>query len=86
MRRPLHPPGRAAARLRRRDIVEQTFTADEAIHATALTPSLPATIRELAELDPDTLASMHGASYGDCHEALHALADAYLHRLENSMP
>lgn len=69
------------------DIVEWAFTADDAMHSTAITPSLPATLRDLADLDPDTLAVMHGASFnGDCRDALHALADGYLHRLENSMP
>jgi len=69
------------------DIVEWAFTADDAMHTTAITPSLPATLRDLGDLAPDTLAVMHGASFnGDCRDALYALADGYLHRLENSMP
>lgn len=39
---------------------------------------MPATLRELAELKPSTLAIMHGASFrGDCAAALNSLADAY---------
>ncbi|MEA2717407.1 MAG: hypothetical protein QOI99_1724 [Actinomycetota bacterium] len=69
------------------DIVEWALAADDALHATAVTPSLPATLRQLADLDPDTLAVMHGASFnGDCRDALHALSEGYLHRLENQMP
>ena len=69
------------------DIVEWALAADDVMQSTAITPSLPATLLELAEMRPDTLAVMHGASYnGDCRDALHALAEAYLHRLENSMP
>jgi flavorubredoxin len=69
------------------DIVEQTLFADEKINATALTPFTAPTIRRLAELEPDTLATMHGSAYdGDCQEAIHALADAYQRRLEAAMP
>jgi flavorubredoxin len=69
------------------DIVEWALRAEEILQSTAITPSLPATLRELAELAPETLAIMHGASFnGDSRDALHALAEAYLHRLENQMP
>ena len=69
------------------DIVEWAFEADDALGGTALTPSLPAMLLELAEMRPDTLAIMHGASFnGDCRDALHALSEGYLHRLENKMP
>ena len=35
-------------------------------------------MRQLAELDVDTLALMHGPAYtGDCHAALGDLADDY---------
>ncbi len=69
------------------DIVEWALAAEDTLRATAITPSLPATLLELAEIRPDTLAVMHGASLnGDCRDALHALAEAYLHRLENQMP
>jgi len=69
------------------DIVEWAFIADEALQSTAITPSLPATLRQLADIAPETLAVMHGASFnGDCRDALYALSEGYLHRLENSMP
>jgi hypothetical protein len=39
---------------------------------------VPATLRRLADLQPSTLAIMHGGSYrGDGGTALRALADAY---------
>lgn len=69
------------------DIVEWALAADDAMHATAITPQLCTTLLELAEIAPDTLAVMHGASFnGDCRDALHALSEGYLHRLENQMP
>jgi flavorubredoxin len=69
------------------DIVEQTLFADRKINATALTPFTAPTIRRLAELEPDTLATMHGSAYdGDCQEAIYALANAYQRRLEEAMP
>jgi flavorubredoxin len=69
------------------DIVEWAFEAEDTLGATAITPSLCATLLELAEIRPDTLAVMHGASFnGDCRDALHALSEGYLHRLENKMP
>ncbi len=50
--------------------------------ATCLTPHTAPTIRRLAELEPTTLAIMHGASYnGDASKALLALADDYDRRL-----
>ncbi len=69
------------------DIVEWALAADEAMQSTAITPSLPATLRDLADLAPETLAVMHGASFnGDCRDALYALSEGYLHRLESQMP
>lgn len=64
--------------LTRSDIVEPARAAEQVFRATALTPATGATIRRLAELQPRTLALMHGASYeGDCVRALHDLAAAY---------
>ena len=69
------------------DIVEWALAADDAMGATAITPALPAALRELADLDPEVLAVMHGASFnGDCRDALYALSEGYLHRLEERMP
>jgi flavorubredoxin len=64
--------------LTRSDIVGPAKAAEEVFHASALTATTGATIRALAELHPQTLALMHGASFaGDCERALRELADAY---------
>ena len=60
------------------DIVGPAKQAEEMFHATCLTPATGATIRNLAALDPKTLALMHGSSFnGDAPEALRQLADLY---------
>lgn len=60
------------------DIVGPALAAEEVFHATALTPTTGATIRNLANLEPQTLATMHGAStQTECTRALRSLADAY---------
>lgn len=60
------------------DIVAAALAAEEMFGATAQTPNTAPTIRRLADLEPRTLAIMHGPSYaGDCVQALHDLADAY---------
>lgn len=51
---------------------------EEVFHATSLGPLSAPTLRRLAELEPRTLALMHGPSYsGDGAAALRGLADAY---------
>jgi len=60
------------------DIVGPAQKAEELFRATCLTPTTGATIRKLADLDPKTLAVMHGSSFnGDVHQALIDLADLY---------
>lgn len=60
------------------DIVEPALFAEQAFHATALTPTTGATIRRLAALEPRTLAVMHGSSTNvRCSESLLRLADGY---------
>ncbi|MFI5718561.1 MBL fold metallo-hydrolase [Nocardia sp. NPDC051750] len=60
------------------DLVEPAAVAEEVFHATSLGPAVPATLRRLAELEPATLAVMHGSGYtGDCAQALHDLATVY---------
>ncbi|MCT7658716.1 MBL fold metallo-hydrolase [Mycobacterium deserti] len=60
------------------DIVEPALAAEEFFHATGLTINLQPTLRRLAELNPTTLALMHGATYaGDGAGQLRALADGY---------
>ncbi len=60
------------------DLVDRAIAAEQMFSGTSLSPAVPATLRRLAELQPRTLAVMHGASYvGDGAAALRALADAY---------
>jgi flavorubredoxin len=64
------------------DIVGPASVAEDVFRATCLTPETGPTIRKLADLQPKTLALMHGSSFsGDCPAALHALADDYDARL-----
>jgi len=64
------------------DIVAPAMAAEDMFGATALGPQTAPTLRRLAELEPATLALMHGASYrGDGGAALRALADRYEERL-----
>jgi hypothetical protein len=47
-------------------------------HATCLAPHTAATLRSLGDLEPTTLAVMHGSSYqGDGRKALYELAAGY---------
>lgn len=64
------------------DVLDAAAMAEDIFGATALTPSTAPTIRALADLQPTTLAIMHGSSYtGDAPGALLALADLYEQRL-----
>ena len=63
-------------------MLDAAAQAEDMFGATCLTPQTAPTIRALAELEPRTLAIMHGSSYnGDCAAALLALADEYDRRL-----
>jgi flavorubredoxin len=60
------------------DIVGPAMEGEEMFLASSLTPALAPTIRKLADLQPATMAIMHGSSYsGDCAGTLNALADYY---------
>ena len=60
------------------DVVGAALAAEGMFHATALAPSTPATLRSLGDLNPTTLAIMHGSSFnGDGRQALYDLADGY---------
>jgi flavorubredoxin len=60
------------------DILEAAVMAEDVFGATCLTPRTGATIRDLAQLAPTTLAVMHGSCFaGDGAKALLALADVY---------
>jgi flavorubredoxin len=64
------------------DIVGPSMEAEELFLASSLTPALAPTIRKLAELEPATMAIMHGSSYsGDCAGSMNALADYYAKRV-----
>jgi len=64
------------------DVLDAAAMAEDVFGATALTPNTAPTIRALADLQPTTLAIMHGSSYtGDASSALLALADLYEQRL-----
>ncbi len=63
------------------DIVAPALETEDLFMASSLTPALAPTIRKLAELQPSTLAIMHGPSFsGDGAGMLHGLADAYAKR------
>jgi flavorubredoxin len=65
------------------DIVDPAAQAEDVFGATCLTPRTGPTIRGLANLEPTTLAVMHGSCFnGDTRAALNALADDYDQRLE----
>ncbi|MDR2985578.1 MAG: hypothetical protein LBV34_12125 [Nocardiopsaceae bacterium] len=64
------------------DIVGPAIDAEDASHASAVTPSTASTVRNLAAWKPRTLALMHGPSFtGDAAGALGGLADDYERRL-----
>ena len=64
------------------DVVGPALQAEDLFGATCLTPGTAPAIRSLAELEPRTMALMHGpAVTGDCGQALRDLADAYEARL-----
>lgn len=68
------------------DLIQPALDAEDVFNATALTPATAPTIRSLAELEPRTLALMHGPAYaGDARAALLDLADAYEARLAASL-
>ena len=60
------------------DVVGPALVAESMFHATALAPHTGQTIRALGDLEPSTLAIMHGPSFqGDGKRALYDLAAAY---------
>ncbi len=70
--------GESPALVHDADLIQPALDAEDLFGATALTPETASTIRGLADLDPRTLALMHGPAYaGDCRQALLDLADAY---------
>ncbi|HEU4360728.1 MAG TPA: MBL fold metallo-hydrolase [Mycobacterium sp.] len=73
----LEHPGRCPA-LTESDCVAPALEAEAIFHATGLTTNLAPTLEQLAQLQPRTLALMHGASFtGDGAAQLRALSDGY---------
>jgi flavorubredoxin len=65
------------------DIIGPAAEAEDLFRASCLAPSSATTVERLADLDPITLALMHGSSFtGDCVGALHALAADYRRRID----
>lgn len=68
------------------DLIQPAMDAEDMFGGTSLTASTAPTIRGLAELEPRTLALMHGPAFaGDCRQALLDLADAYETRFTASL-
>jgi flavorubredoxin len=60
------------------DLLDAAIAAEETFWQTSMGPAIPAAYRRLADLEPKTLAVMHGSSYnGDCARLLRDLADVY---------
>ena len=60
------------------DLVAGAMVAEEVFHATSTGPAIASTLRTLADLDPVTIACMHGSSFtGDGAAQLRTLADRY---------
>jgi flavorubredoxin len=60
------------------DVVAPAMAAEMMFHATCLSPNTGQVLRALGELEPATLAIMHGSAYrGDGKRALNDLAAAY---------
>jgi flavorubredoxin len=60
------------------DVVAPAMAAEQMFHASSLAPHTAQTIRGLGDLNPTTLAIMHGSSYhGDGRQALDDLASGY---------
>jgi flavorubredoxin len=60
------------------DVVERAMVAEGMFHATSLAPHTVKTLQRLGDLNPSTLAIMHGPSYqGDGKRALYDLAAGY---------
>jgi flavorubredoxin len=68
------------------DVVGPAIAAEDMFNYSSLNPGMGATIRNLARLDPRTLALMHGPAFtGDGASALRALAEDYDRRVSDRM-
>jgi flavorubredoxin len=67
-------------------IVAPAIQAEEAFHASAITPAIAPTLRGLKALAPRRLAIMHGSCFeGDCESELEALAAYYERKLKDAI-
>ena len=68
------------------DILGPALAGEDLFHASALNPTMGATIRRLANLEPRTLGLMHGPSFaGDCPGVLRELAADYDRRIAEAV-
>jgi flavorubredoxin len=78
----LFTAGGDAPALTEDDIVDPALAAEAVFHSTSMGPDLVPTLHRLADLEPTTLALMHGSSFhGDGAAQLRALAGEYADRL-----
>lgn len=69
------------------DILGPAEEGEDMFGYSTLTPSTPAVVEGLADLEPKTLALMHGSSFaGDGAAALRALASSYVDRIRKGVP
>ena len=69
------------------DPIERAIAAEDLFHQSAPTTSFAPTARRLADLEPTTLATMHGSSYrGDGASVLRTLADEFEVRYLQEVP
>ena len=67
------------------DVVGRAIAAEEMFHASTLAPQTATIMRGLGDLQPTTLAIMHGSSFsGDGRQALYDLAARYESMMESS--
>lgn len=60
------------------DVLSAALEAEETFRASSLAPQTGGILRGLGDLQPSTLAVMHGSSFqGDGRQVLHDMADAY---------
>lgn len=70
--------GEAPALVHDADLVTPAMVGEDLFKSSSITASTAPTMRALADLEPRTLALMHGPAYaGDCATALRDLADSY---------
>ena len=74
----LFTAGGKSAPISQEDLIAPALAAEDMFKSTALTPSTAPTIRALADLNPKTLALMHGPAFnGECAKQLNELAEGY---------